>query len=223
MLSETHKREDENLRSLCRRFGVVLSREQTYRLDIFLDELEEWNRKLNLTGLSSRQRIINELLIDSLMPSPFLHDEGSLLDVGSGAGFPAIPIKICKPRLRFHLVEPNSKKVSFLKHVIRLTRLQDIEVIKGHIEKGENLLDSVGYNAITSRGLAPLPQYLTVCAPHLTPGGLIVAFLGRDRESVLRESEEVMRKHRIFPFKSIPYSLPGKTSRRELLILKKRD
>ncbi len=205
------------------RFGLKLSWDQTHKLGIFLDELEEWNKKLNLTGLSSRQSIINELLIDSMMPTSFMPDNGNLLDIGSGAGFPAIPIKICKPSLKCQLMEPNSKKISFLKQIIRIAKLEKIEVIKGRIEEEEGLLHPEGYDVITSRGLAPLPQFLTWGAPHLAPGGLIVAFLGSQSEEALKKSADVIRKHRLFPFKSISYSLSGKSSGRNLLILKRRN
>lgn len=223
MLSKPNKGGVAKFRSLLDRFGLKLSWDQTHKLGIFLDELEEWNKKLNLTGLSSRQSIINELLIDSMMPVPFMPDNGYLLDIGSGAGFPAIPIKICKPSLKCQLMEPNSKKISFLKQIIRLAKLEKINIIKGRIEEEEELLHPEGYDVITSRGLAPLPQFLTWCAPHLTPGGLIVAFLGRQSEEVLKKSADVIGKHNLFPFKSISYSLPGKSSERNLLILKKRS
>jgi len=221
-LSKPNKREIEKFRSLLNRFGIELSWDQTHKLDIFLDELEEWNKKLNLTGLSSRQSIINELLIDSIMPTSFMPDDGNLLDIGSGAGFPAIPIKICKPGLKCQLMEPNSKKISFLKQIIRLAELEEIEVIKGRIEKEEGLLHPEGYDVITSRGLAPLPQFLTWGAPHLAREGLIVAFLGSQSEEALKKSADIIRKHRLFPFKSISYSLSGKSSERNLLILKRR-
>ncbi len=216
------QREVKKFRSLLNRFGVKLSWDQTHKLNIFLDELGEWNKKLNLTGLSSRQSIINELLIDSMMPTSFVPDDGRLLDIGSGAGFPAIPIKICKPSLKCQLMEPNSKKISFLKQIIRLAKLEDIEIIKGRIEERKGLLHPEGYDVITSRGLAPLPQFLTWGAPHLAPGGLIVAFLGSQSQEALKKSADIIRKYRLFPFKSISYSLSGKSSGRNLLILKRR-
>ncbi|MBW1868621.1 MAG: 16S rRNA (guanine(527)-N(7))-methyltransferase RsmG [Deltaproteobacteria bacterium] len=221
-MSEPNKREVEKFRSLLSRFGLKLSWDQTRKLGIFLDELEEWSKKFNLTGLSSRQSIINELLIDSMMPAPFIPDKGNLLDIGSGAGFPAIPIKISKPGLHCQLMEPNSKKISFLKQVIRLADLEKVAVIKGRIGEEEGLLHPEGYNVITSRGLAPLPQFLTWGAPHLTPGGLIVAFLGSQIEEAMKKSADVIRKHNLFLFKSIAYSLSGKSSERNLLILKRR-
>jgi len=198
-----------------------LSSDQILLLDIFLDELMEWNRKMNLSGLSSRREIIDQLLMDSMMPCPFLPEEGSLLDIGSGAGFPAIPLKICRPRLKTLLIEPNSKKVGFLKHIIRITKLHEIGVIRGRIQDLEHTLHPEGYEAITSRGLARLPQFLAWCTPYLKPGGLMVAFQGSRHKETLRECADIIKKERLFPFKSIPYSPQGKKSSRNILILKK--
>jgi 16S rRNA (guanine527-N7)-methyltransferase len=211
------------LRSWARDFGIKLSGSQVHLLGIHLDELWQWNKRMNLTGLSSRQRIIKELLIDSLIPSTFLPETCSVLDVGSGAGFPAIPLKICRADLSFHLMEAHSKKVSFLKQVIRLTRLQGIKVMRGRIEKDKGLLQPEGYHVITARALAHLSQTLSWCAPCLISGGMIVNFQGSQFEHALKESADVMKRERLFLIKSIPYTLPGKDSPRHVLIFKKRD
>ena len=220
-MSKSGENKEDTSGSFLRRFGINLSRDQTCKIDIFLDELEEWNRKINLTGISSRQGIVNELLLDSIIPTPFLSDEGTFLDVGSGAGFPALPIKICKPRLRCQLIEPNSKKGRFLKQAIRLTQLRKIEIIEGRIEEQKEMLYPEGYDVITSRGMAPLPRLLTLTAPHLRSGGRVVVFLGGRSESLIRESADIIESHRLFLFRRIPYSLPGKASKREILILEK--
>jgi 16S rRNA (guanine527-N7)-methyltransferase len=220
-LSDPAKGEEKRFGPLLRKWGVHVHSDQAWKLDVFLDELELWNQKINLTGLSSRQKIVEELLVDSLLPTPFLPDEGNLLDVGSGAGFPAIPIKICKPGLRCQLIEPNAKKTHFLKQVIRLARLENIEVIQGRMEEQEGALFPAGYDVITSRAFVPLPRFLILCAPRLSPGGRMVAFLGGRSGSAIQESTEIIQRHRLFPFKRISYLLPGKGVKREILILKK--
>ncbi len=199
--------------------GLRVSRHQARQLNLYLDQLEEWNRKINLTGLSSRQRIVDELLVDSVLPSPFLPEQGALLDVGSGAGFPAIPIKICKPRLTCRLLEPNSKKISFLRHIIRVLGLRDIEAAAIRIEDHAETL----YDVITSRAFAPLPRLATLCAPCLAPSGRLVAFLGRKSDSIIKESERLLQTYNLFPFKRIAYSAGEKGGRREILILEKQS
>jgi 16S rRNA (guanine527-N7)-methyltransferase len=215
--------EKRSIRSWAADFGISLSSSQLSLFRIYLDELWDWNKQINLTGLSSRKGIIDELLLDSLLPLPSLPEKGRLLDVGSGAGFPAIPLKICRPLLLTHLLEVQSKKVSFLRQVIRLTGLRKIEVMRVRIEKAGGILHPAGYHIITTRALAHLPQTLAWCAPYLRPGGLIVNFQGSEFRDKLMESSGIIEKHRLELFKSIPYTLPGKHSQRHLLIFKKHE
>jgi len=215
------KEENDLIRSCALDYGATLTTPQIHLINIYLHELWEWNKKINLTGLTSRERILRELLIDSLIPSPYLPEEGNLLDVGSGAGFPAIPLKILSPGLKMHLMEVNSKKVSFLKQVIRITNLDDIEIIRGRIEKDKALLWSEGYDIITARALADLPQTLTWCAPHLKTEGLIFRFQGSQVEKALKEGSGVIHAHGLVLYKTVPYRLPGKDSIRHLLIFRK--
>lgn len=202
--------------------GIELSEDQLGLFQLYLDELCAWNRRMNLTGLTHRQRMVFELLLDSLVPVPHLVETGRLLDVGSGAGLPGIPLKICKPRLNAHLLEANAKKVSFLKHVIRLLKLEQTEVIRGRIEKDEDSLHPEGYHLITSRALAPAGQSIAWCAPLLTPGGLLVTFMGGRVEHELEENRQVIKDHRLTIYKRIPYTLPGRESERTAIIFKRR-
>lgn len=219
----------DELRSLSEKasdYGVVLSQHHLNLFDIYLDELWEWNQRINLTGLSTRDGIVSDLFLDSLIPAPFLPRKGRMLDVGSGAGFPGLPLKIYNPLLKTDLLESNSKKVSFLKQVIRLLGLNEIEVIKGRIEtdgrtrKGHALLHA-GYHLITARALADLSQTLVWCSPFLFPGGLLVGFLGSRAEDDMKKSQRIMKEHSLVVFKKIPYILPGKRSKRTTVIFKK--
>lgn len=214
--NETHL-----LRSWAGDFGLELREDHMRAFSVFLSELEFWDKKINLTGLPSRERIVKELLLDSIIPAPFLPDMGSLLDVGSGAGFPAIPLKILKPMLGFHLVEVRSKRVAFLKEVIRKIRLSDVSVFRGRIETSGELLSVEGYDIITTRALAPLKKTLAWCIPYLRAGGIMVTFLGtRAQEEVKRSSIE-MENHRLTILKSLPYKLPAKKDSRTIYIFKR--
>jgi len=213
--------EKDIVRTWAHDFGVALSAFQLDLMSLYLKELWAWNRKFNLTGLCSRKEIVKELLIDSLIAAAFLPKEGRLLDVGSGAGFPAIPLKICNPGLDALLIEANAKKVSFLKQAVRLTGLSGVNVIRGRVEKKGGLLNPEGYHIITARALASLPQTLAWCAPYLMPQGILVNFQGTQFQKALRESSLVMKEHRLLLKASIPYTLPGKDFQRNLLIFTK--
>ena len=201
--------------------GIELSRHQLHLIGIYLDELWEWNQKVNLTGISTRDRMLTELFLDSLIPAPFLPAEGRMLDVGSGAGFPGIPLKIYFPRFQTHLLEINSKRVSFLKQVIRLLKLDDISVIKGRIEKDGHVLHPEKYHMITARALADLDRIIPWCSPFLLPGGILITFLGMHISDTIRRCEKTMEKHALVLHKRITYRLPGKPSERNTVIFKK--
>ena len=207
--------------SCFRGLEISLSPKQMDLLGIFLEELTAWNKHMNLTGLSSTKRIIDELVTDSLMPAPYLPDKGLLLDVGSGAGFPAIPLKICRPAMKFFLMEPNSKKGSFLKQVIRLCKFKQIEIVRERIEKPSRCLPFEKCDIITSRAMAPLPQLIKWCTPYLAPEGLMIAFLESRIEDILEECEPLLKEKGLFIHDSKPYTLQGKGLKRNLLILKK--
>ena len=201
----------------------TLSTKQQQLLDIFVKELLAWNKHMNLTGLSSTRRIMDELVADSLMPLPHFPDTGICLDVGSGAGFPAIPLKICKPTVEFFLMEPNMKKGRFLKQIIRLCELKQIEVFRERIETLSHSFLFKKCHVITSRAMAPLPKLIGRCTPYLAPGGLIVAFLGDRFRDILAECEPLLKEKGLFVHDSKPYILNGKDLKRNLVILKKRE
>jgi 16S rRNA (guanine527-N7)-methyltransferase len=185
---------------------------------MYLEEVWSWNRRFNLTGLEDRRRMVIELFLDSLLPSPFLPLEGSLLDVGSGAGFPGLPLKIHCPLRNTFLLEPNSKKVSFLRHVIRLIRLEGVYALRSRVE---GLEKGIRYDMVTARALAEFGKTVECCAPLLNQGGLLVLYLGARAEENLKERERLLEGHRLRVFKLITYTLPGKRSERHTVIFQK--
>jgi 16S rRNA (guanine527-N7)-methyltransferase len=202
-------------------FGIYLSQHQLSLLNTFMAELLDWNQAINLIGLSDRNRIINELLLDSLIPLTFIPEIGRLLDVGSGAGFPGIVMKICRPRLKSVLLEANHRKTGFLRQVVRLLQLNNIEIINGRIEKNGFKLHPEGYNVITARALAPLERIIGWCSPFLSSEGIIIGFLGSKAKISLQKSRYAMENNSLMVDRLIPYSLPGMRSGRTLAVLKK--
>jgi 16S rRNA (guanine527-N7)-methyltransferase len=180
---------------------------------IYLEELWSWNRRFNLTGLEDRKRIVIELFLDSLLPSPLLPGEGSLLDVGSGAGLPGLPLKIHCPQREAFLLEPN-----FIRHIIRLIKLKGVQTIKSRVE---HLPRETQYDMVTARAVAEFGKILDWCAPLVNPGGLLVVYLGARAEESLKESERSVADHHLRVSKMLSYSLPGKRSERHTVIFEK--
>lgn len=176
---------------------------------------------MNLTGIDERGRMIIELFLDSLIPVPYLPLKGRMLDVGSGAGFPALVIKLLIPGLKLYMVEAGSKKVSFLKQVIRLLRISDIEAVNGRVEVVGDKLVAEGFDIISARALADLKRVIRWCSHLLSNKGLLVYFSGCGVEENLKSCEGLMRERHLTVDHLIPYHLPGMQESRGIIILKK--
>ena len=220
---KTRKQQFREINEWLGHFQLRLSKDQLTLIFTFLNELMVWNKKVNLTGLGSKNRIIHELLLDSLLTGVVMPEEGRFLDIGSGAGFPAVPLKILKPSLTTHLVEPRKKRVRFLRHVIRILALKHITVIEGRIQDQSGVLNRSGYDVITFRALGPVPQMIAYGEPYLKDEGVMVIFRGGRPDSGGKEDKGIPPGDVLSIQKTIPYSLPGKPIHRELFILKKRQ
>ena len=209
------------LRVHARGYGISLSDEQLERFAIYLRALMLWNEKFNLTGLREPERVVTELFLDSLIPAPRISPEGRLLDAGSGAGLPGLPLKILYPGLQLHLLEARAKRVSFLKEMVRLLGLTGVEVIRGRIERDLSTLPADCYPWIAARALAKFPQVVRWCAPLLCGGGILVCYLGEHGVESLEEGRREVESTGLEPQEVIPYSLPGKTGRRNAVLLRK--
>jgi 16S rRNA (guanine527-N7)-methyltransferase len=203
-------------------FGVKLSEKQLHLFALFLEGLWSWNRRMNLTGLSEKREMIIKLLLDPLVALPYLSSGGTVLDIGSGAGIPGLPLKIARPEFEVHLLESKSKKVSFLRDMIRKLGLKGIGAYKGRAEKQSELPPPFHfYDMVTARALAPLKKTIDICSPYLGQGGHLVTFKGSKVEQDIEDSQRLMMELNFRISKNIPYSLPETQGKRHLLILKK--
>jgi 16S rRNA (guanine527-N7)-methyltransferase len=198
-----------------------LSEEHLRLFDLYLNELIEWNSRTNLTGMRERSRMILELFLDSLVTVPLLPLSGGVLDVGSGAGFPAIVIKILLPGLSLQLVESNSKKANFLKQVIRLLRLSNVEVINKRIEEVGIEICPNGFDVVTSRALTNLKQLVNWCSVFLSTKGKLVYYSGSGINENIKDAEILIKDRGLLLDRVIPYHLPGMKTERNIVVLKR--
>jgi 16S rRNA (guanine527-N7)-methyltransferase len=160
-------------------FGVGLTDDQVDACLVYLVELERWNRKINLTAIRDEQEIVTKHFVDSFSylkgfePAPGME----LLDIGSGAGFPALPIKIAAPDISVTLVDSIRMKGAFLKHIIRTLRLERAAVLDARTESLPAEHRS-HYDIVTARAFADMETALREGVPFLKPGGLMVLSRG---------------------------------------------
>jgi 16S rRNA (guanine527-N7)-methyltransferase len=162
-----------------RKLGIDFGDRESDLFFTYLKELVEWNRKINLTAIRDAKGIVTRHFLDSLAVNGFLHGARSLLDIGSGAGFPGIPLKIVRPSLNVVLLDGVGKKVAFMRNVVRSLGLKGIKAVHGRVEDCSVITQYRGaFDVVVSRAFARLSDFLTVAAPYTKEGGLIIAVKG---------------------------------------------
>jgi len=198
--------------------GLSLTIEQINSVFIYLAELKKWNKKINLTAIKDERDVVIKHVLDSLAylygfkPAPGLR----LLDMGSGAGFPALPIKIAYPGISITMVESTKKKASFLRHIIRTLKLTEIEVLDIRINELPGSLLSA-FDIVTARAFADMRSAITSGAPFLKSNGLMV--LSRGPEETI--NDQVLSKAGVALERRTELTLPHSNYQRAIWVFKK--
>ena len=159
--------------------GIEVSAEQAGLFGVHAREMMIWNRRINLTAVTDPADMAVKHYVDSIAAVPFINPDASLLDVGSGAGFPGIPLKIMLPPLKATLLETRRKRVNFLKHSLRSLDIADVGVLQERLEKMPGLLPTgSGFDVIVSRAFSDLETFVSHSLALLNPGGWLVAYKG---------------------------------------------
>ncbi|MFZ5452711.1 MAG: 16S rRNA (guanine(527)-N(7))-methyltransferase RsmG [Thermodesulfobacteriota bacterium] len=145
---------------------------------LYLEELQRWNARVNLTGLTTEQDIISKHFLDSLAVLPFLGEAASLADLGSGAGFPGLALKLARPEMTLTLVEARAKKAAFLEYLVSLLKIEGVKVVQVHLTLKLARQWGPRVSAVTSRATFPLIRFLELAAPLLISGGRVLALKG---------------------------------------------
>ena len=198
--------------------GMTISEEDIKSFELFASELKKWNRKVNLTSICKDVDIAVKHIIDSLFFAACVNDVDYVLDIGSGAGIPAIPLKIVKPDVRILSVDAVGKKILFQRHVSRVLGLEAFEALHTRIENLHSTHADT-FDVITSRAFSNLEKFVALAAPLLKNDGRIIAMKGPHvDDEFVRERDEL----RILGFEisSVDtYSLPMNKGERSLVTL----
>jgi len=214
----------ETLLAGARQIGLSLTPAQLQQFAHYRALLLDWNQRVNLTSITNPQDVLTRHFLDSLaclfaIPPSEQRKRLRLLDVGSGAGFPGLPLQIAFPDWQVTLLEATGKKVRFLEDVIASLGLTNAQALQGRAEElAHDQRHRAHYDLVTARGLAALPTLLEYCLPFCRPGGLVIS---PKKGEISAEVEQGKRAAATLGGRFIearPFSLPGLEDQRVLVV-----
>lgn len=206
------------IKEIFKKHKIVLSEEQERRFLKYYDFLVSENQKYNLTAITSKEEVFYKHFLDSVLPESEITKNAKIIDIGSGAGFPAVPLKIVRSDLKFTLVDSLNKRVNFLNELFILLNLGDIKAVHARAEDfiKEN---RESYDFAVARAVAPLNTLLEYMVPYLKVGGRCLIYKSQKLEEEIVEAKKAMEILSVKIVKVLEYEL-GDASRKILIVEK---
>jgi 16S rRNA (guanine527-N7)-methyltransferase len=190
--------------------GIPLSSAQAGRLLQLLDELDDWNQRMNLTAIRERGQQITKHLLDSLAVHSYLRGD-SVADIGTGAGFPGLPLAVALPQYHFMLIDSTAKKLKFVEHAAQTLGLHNVQTVH---TRAENFRPKERFDAVVSRAVGPIETFVTWSGHLCVGGGRLLAMKGRyptDELAHIPSGWKLAEVHRL--------NIPGLDEQRHLVEL----
>ena len=210
-----------------RDLNVTLDASHLDRFRIYYEELVAWNRRFNLTAITDYEGVQVRHFVDSLsclraLPQAELQAGARVIDVGSGAGFPGVPLKLLCPGMHLTLLEARQKKVAFLEHLVQRLGLHGVTVIHGRAEDvGRQLAHREQYDRALARAVAEMPTLVEYLLPLVRVGGTILAQKGENGPAEVHAAEEAIRILGGHVRRLVPVDLRGLAETRYLVVVDK--
>jgi len=187
------KRFEEEMSKKSKILGVRFSVEQIEQFYKYMNLLIEWNEKMNLTAITEPKEIILKHFIDSLTILKYIDDNSKLVDVGTGAGFPGVPLSIMNPTLKITLVDSLNKRLIFLQEVVKELNLKNIEIVHARAEEfGQNKNYREKFDIATSRAVANLATLSEYLVPLVKIGGKIISMKASNAKEEINDAQKAI-------------------------------
>ena len=208
--------------SYAEKINIKFTEEQLEEFYQYMNMLLEWNEKINLTAIVEPKEVILKHFIDSLTINKYLKENATLADVGTGAGFPGIPVKILRPDLDITLIDSLNKRVNFLTMVIEALKLEKIIALHGRIEDfGKNKKYREKFDYVTSRAVANLSTLSEYMIPLVKIGGKCICMKGSNIDEELKNAEKAIKTLGGKIEKVDTFLLPDTDMGRNIILIKK--
>jgi 16S rRNA (guanine527-N7)-methyltransferase len=206
--------------------GIPLSPKQLEQFDTYHRVLVEWNERMNLTGITERDAVFEKHFYDSLSLSFFVNmkDVRKIADIGSGAGFPSIPLKICFPHLKVVIVDSLNKRIQFLNQLVTELGLEDVNCVHGRAEDIARMPEyRDAFDLVTARAVARLNVLNEFCLPFTRRNGMFAAMKGSQSVEEVKEAGVSLRELRGKVRAEHAFKLPFEQSERHIVLIEKTD
>lgn len=202
--------------------NIDIEEKKANKLYNYMNLILQWNEKINLTAITNEEEFIEKHFVDSLTIEKYIKEKDKLIDVGTGAGFPGIPLNIYKDGCKYTLLDSLNKRIIFLQDIIEKLNLKNIETIHGRAEEiGKNKLYREQFDVATSRAVAPLNILLEYLLPFVKIGGICICMKGSNIEEEIENSKKAINilGGKIEKIEKI--NLPESDITRNIIIIKK--
>ena len=213
---------EKNLKEMLLKIEIELNKIQIQQFYKYMELLLEWNEKINLTAIIDPKEIILKHFVDSLTISKYIDKNAYLVDVGTGAGFPGIPLKIYREDINMVLVDSLNKRITFLNEVINKLGLEKIETVHGRAEEfGRNKKYREKFDISTSRAVANMSTLSEYLIPCIKENGLCIAMKGSEVEEELEKAKKAIEILGGKLLKIEKFELPNSDIKRNIVLIKK--
>ena len=204
--------------------GIELTSEQLQQFHKYFELLVEWNEKMNLTAITDQPSVYLKHFYDSISMAFYVDfSKGqSICDVGAGAGFPSIPLKICFPQLKVTIVDSLNKRIQFLTHLSEQLGLTEVQFVHARAEEfGQNPQYREQYDIVTARAVARLTVLSELCIPLVKKGGQFVAMKAAAAQDELFDAKKALTTLGAEKTEEFTFTLPIENSERSLFVFDK--
>lgn len=217
--------------NICNKINIEISDDQINCFEKYYELLIEKNKVMNLTAITDKEDVIVKHFIDSIALIPYLTDKGininnklKIIDIGTGAGFPGLPLKIMMPDVKFTLLDSLNKRVSFLNEVIDELKLKDIEALHGRAEDyaSDNKYREK-YDICVSRAVANLSTLSEYCIPFVKENGFFISYKAGESEEEINNSKNAIKILGGKINKVEEFVLPGTDASRVFVFIRKQE
>lgn len=202
--------------------NIEFTQKMLNMFNIYYENLIEWNSKFNLTAITDRNDVIVKHFLDSITSIKYIDKNSSVIDIGSGAGFPAIPIKIVRPDLKITLLDSLNKRINFLEHIINKLDLTQTIAIHGRAEELSRKSLRESFDVVISRAVARLNTLIEYTIPYIKVNGLFIAYKSKGANIEIKESEKALSELKSEVIANDNFTLEYNNNRC-LIIIKKYD